>query len=388
MGIFDKLFGQKGKTIIQCEEREYMVWKWQPTDKASNKVAIISKDATLLVNFGEVAVVIGNRSTGDTFTFIEGPYHDSLGNAYSGDASMVYFINMQGNNQVKFTVPYFDVADPRNVDLPVPVAVSGSFAFTISDYRGFVNLNRLDSFNLTDFNSQTKDALMRHVKSVVANIPIQYEIPLVSLESQISQVNEIVQKELAIRFMNDFGVTLKALDISAIRIDKESKAYTKLKSITQDISVEEAVHQAELKQKVADAEADVQIKDIRENQAEKMRVRREESDIDLMDKRKSVEEKHRVQSAELDIELMDKRKGVEEKYRIQRTQTEEAVRNGRINIVSPQINVGTMTDNLKKGIHIQPQSSNPVRPKLQQTGMMPPKPNTKPESNKKDNDNE
>ena len=43
----------------------------------------------------------------------------------------IYFINLQGNNQVKFAIPYFDVADPRLPDFPVPVAVRGAITFNM-----------------------------------------------------------------------------------------------------------------------------------------------------------------------------------------------------------------------------------------------------------------
>lgn len=395
MGILDKLFGLKGKTIIQCDENKSLVWKWRSEEKTSNK---IPQDAILQVKNGEVAVVIGDQSSGDPYKYIEGPYHDSLSNAYGGTVSSVFFIVTQGNNQIKFAVPFFDMADPRNVDLLVPVAVRGSVTININDYRLFVKLNRLAEFTNETFAKQTKDSLIRNVKSVVASIPIQHGIPLVSLETQISQVNDIVQVELSDYFLKHFGINLTSLDISAISIDKESESYTTLKSITQDLSVQETKHQAELKLKIASAEADVEIKDLKDDQVEKMRVRREEANIDLMDKRQSIVEKHRAQRERTDLELVDKKKEIEEKYRAQReeaelivksqesiieenqfalhAQTEESVRSGRIGsgIGSSGINLNIpqaqMVENLKRGVS--PNGLTGSR-KVNSTGVTPPK---------------
>jgi hypothetical protein len=115
-------------------------------------------------------------------------------------------------------VPFFDVADPRNIDLMVPVAVRGTVTFCISDYQEFVRMNRLTNLNLSELTAQVKDALIRHIKSIVANIPLQHEIPLVGLESQLGTINDIVKDELVPRIINDFGVNLKALDITDISI--------------------------------------------------------------------------------------------------------------------------------------------------------------------------
>ena len=76
--------------------------------------------------------------------FIVGPYDDTIktanfpilssivGLAFGGESPFqaeIYYINLQGNNQVKFAIPYFDVADPRLPDFPVPVAVRGAITF-------------------------------------------------------------------------------------------------------------------------------------------------------------------------------------------------------------------------------------------------------------------
>ncbi len=95
--------------------------------------------------------------------FIVGPYDDTIktanfpvlssivGMAFGGESPFqaeVYYINLQGSNQVRFAVPYFDVADPRLPDYPVPVAVRGTMTFALEDYKNFIKLNRLIDFSL------------------------------------------------------------------------------------------------------------------------------------------------------------------------------------------------------------------------------------------------
>ena len=75
--------------------------------------------------------------------------------------------------QVRFAVPFFDVYDPRFSDFSVPVAVRGTISFGIKDYREFVKLHRLFSFNLDDFQKQIRDAASRYIKDAVANAPAE-----------------------------------------------------------------------------------------------------------------------------------------------------------------------------------------------------------------------
>jgi hypothetical protein len=399
MSIFKKFFGKEDTTeLIQCESRDYLVYRWE-SPKGPRKTEAIPSNSILRVNVGEVAIKFANQLTADSASYIEGPYQNPVGEGVYD----VYFINTQGTNQIKFAVPFFDVADPRNIDLMVPVAVRGTVTFCISDYQEFVRMNRLTNLNLSELTAQVKDALIRHIKSIVANIPLQHEIPLVGLESQLGTINDIVKDELVPRFINDFGVNLKALDITDISIDKECEAYATLKSITQDISVQKTKHKAEQDLNISDVEVDLRIKEMKEESAEKIRIQKEETDLQLMDKRKSMEEKHRIQSENADLDLMDKKKTLEEKFKQMReeaelkvnsqqsiidetrfamhSRTEEAARSGQILSESSRPKTkdfeAQMAENLKLGISTKKQDG---QIKLNQTGMMPPKPVSKTET--------
>lgn len=335
MGLFSNIFGKSNSgglmNVIRCDESEYLVWKWRPTGQNVNSTSrenSIRYGSTLVVKDGEVAAFIyRNQGGGAVQDFIEGPYQDTIktanfpvlsglmGMAFGGDSPFqaeVYFINLQGNNQVRFAVPYFDVTDPRNMDLPVPVAVRGSITFNLTDYKAFIKLNRLVNFDLEAFKKQIKDAVIKYVKAVVSNIPTQNGIPLVKMETQILQINDIIQQYLAMRFVNDFGVNLKALDISAIEPDKDTDAYRTLKSITQDISVQQTKQQADIAFRTNEVQAQVNMQNLKDTQ----RINT-----------KNMEETMRIQREAMEA--------------AQRAKTEEAQRSGRMQTQTmfPQANI-------------------------------------------------
>jgi hypothetical protein len=199
-----------------------------------------------------------------------------VGTAFGGQSPFqaeVYFINISGNNQLKFGIPYFDVFDPRFNDFSVPVAVRGTLTFNLTDYRTFIQLNRLIEFNKDDLFNQIKDAITKRIKQVVTNLPSETQRPVIQLERNILEVNERVTPEIQQRLSTDFGLNLKALDISAIEIDKESEDYQKLLAIT-----------ANQVTKTIDAQSEVNIKNLvdtqeinAQNLEETLRVQREEA---------------------------------------------------------------------------------------------------------------
>jgi len=291
MGLFGR--GKDGglMNVIRCDEEEYLVWKWRPLGQKENSTSrenSIRYGSSLRVKDGEVAVFVYKRDNGTLQDFIEGPFDGTLktanlpiltsivGMAFGGDSPFqaeVYFINLQGNNQIRFAVPYFDVFDPRLPDHGVPVAVRGTMTFNLTDYKGFIKLNRLINFDLEAFRKQIKDAVCRYVKSVVINTPTTNGIPLVQLESRILDINEQIEQPIKARLGNDFGVNLKAFDISAIDVDKDSPYYAELRALT-------ATNTARTMQ----AQTDVNIKNMQDtqqlnvdNMTETMRIQREEA---------------------------------------------------------------------------------------------------------------
>ena len=147
-----------------------------------------------------------------------------VGLAFGGGSPFqaeVYFINLSGNIQIKFGIPYFDVFDPRFQDFAVPMAARGTITFNITDYQGFIKLNRLINFELEDFSKQVKGAVTKYVKGVITNIPEEKGIPVLQMERKILEINEIIAAYLKPRLESDFGVNMKGFDLSTIDVDKE-----------------------------------------------------------------------------------------------------------------------------------------------------------------------
>ena len=290
MGLFGRGKGGGLMNVIRCDEEEYLVWKWRPEGQDVNSTTrenSIRYGSSLRVKDGEVAVFVYKQKDGPIQDCIVGPYDDTIktanfpilssivGMAFGGESPFqaeVYFINLQGNNQLHFAVPYFDVFDPRLPDHGIPMAVHGTITFNITDYKQFIKLNRLVNYDHEQFNKQIKDALIKYIKAIVMNVPSEMGIPAVQMERKLLEINDKVQIYLAPRFENDFGVNMKALDISTLNIDKESRYYKELRALT-----------AENTGRTLNAQTDVNIKNLQdtqrinaENMEETLRVQREE----------------------------------------------------------------------------------------------------------------
>lgn len=291
MGIFSKKSDGGLMNVIRCDEKEYLVWKWRPNNQElgkSKRENSIRYGSSLRVKDGEMAVFVYSGSEGSCQDYIIGPHDDTIktanfpvlanivGLAFGGDTPFqaeIYFINLANNVQMFFGVPYFDVFDPRFPDLPVPVAVRGTITFNITDYKGFIKNNRLINFDLKDFKSQVKSSVMKYVKGVVTNIPAEHSIPIVQMERKILEINDIIEKYVAKRFVNDFGVNLKAMDIEAIEVNKDTSEYKELKRITADISSNTVLTQSEINlQNMKDTQ-----RINTENMEETLRIQREEA---------------------------------------------------------------------------------------------------------------
>lgn len=290
MGIWGKKTTGIGiMDVIRCDEPSYLIWKWHPagSQQGNNRENAIRWGSVLRVKDGEVAVFVYKQKDGTMQDFIVGPFDQTIktanfpilasiiGLAYDGDTPFqaeVYFVNLTRIIQVKFGVPFFDVYDPRLADFGVPIAVRGTVSFKINDYREFIKLHRLSSFNLDDFQQQIRDAVCRYVKDVVANTPTVHDIPLVQIESKIAQINDVLEYDLGERLKETFGVIISGIDIGAIEIDKSSESYKQLMAVTKDVTA--ATVKAENEAKVKDIAAKQRIE--AEHYEETLRIQREE----------------------------------------------------------------------------------------------------------------
>lgn len=277
--------------VIRCDLQEYLVWKWRPEGQEVNSTTrenSIRYGSSLRVKDGELAVFVYKQKDGTMQDYIMGPFDQTIktanfpvlssivGLAFGGESPFqaeIYFINLSGNVQIRFAVPYFDVFDPRFLDFAVPMAVRGTITFNITDYKSFIKLNRLINFELEDFKKQIKDAVTKYVKQIVTNCPIDNGIPVLQIERKLLEVNDLVNGYLAPRLSNDFGVNLKGLDISAIDVDKDSEGYAELRRMT-----------AAQTAKTVEAQTDVNIRNLQDtqrintqNMEETLRIQREEA---------------------------------------------------------------------------------------------------------------
>ncbi len=290
MGLFGKKEEGGFMDVIRCDEQEYLVWKWRPLGEVNStkKENAIRYGSSLRVKDGELAVFVYKQKDGAMQDFIIGPYDQTIKNAnfpvlssivgaaFGGASPFqaeIYFINLSGNVQVRFGIPYFDVFDPRFLDFAVPMAVRGTITFNITDYKGFIKLNRLINFELDDFKKQIKDAVTKYIKGVVTNIPADNGIPVLQMERKILEINDLVAKYLGSRLETDFGVNMKGLDIAALEVDKEAEGYAELRKVT-----------AEQTTKTTVAQTDVNIKNLEDmqginalNMEETLRIQREEA---------------------------------------------------------------------------------------------------------------
>lgn len=239
---------------IRCDEASYLIWKWHPRgvpQGASDRENAIRWGSSLRVKDGEVAVFVYKQKDGTIQDYILGPYDQTIktsnfpvlasivGAAYDGGTPFqaeVYFINLAQLIQVKFAVPFFDVYDSRFLDFGVPVAVRGTISFKISDYKEFIKLHRLQTFNLNDFQKQIKDAVARYTKNIVANAPAEHNIPVIKLENKIAVINDALESDVIDRLEATLGVTVSNVDIASIEVDKASEGYRQLISVTKDVT--------------------------------------------------------------------------------------------------------------------------------------------------------
>ena len=287
------LFGNKSEggflDVIRCDEQEYLIHKWRPSGEAnsSKKENAIRYGSSLRVKEGELAVFVYKQKDGSVQDFIEGPFDQTIktanfpvlsnivGAAFGGESPFqaeIYFINLAGNNQIRFGVPYFNVYDPRFLDFGVPVAARGTITFNITDYKSFIKLTRLINFELDDFKKSIKDALIKNIKGIITNIPESNNIPVLQMERKILEINDLIKPRLQDALENDFGVNLKRFDLATLDFDKESEEYQKLVKVTR-----------EQQEKTTVAQTDVGIKNLEdtqrinaENMQETLKIQREE----------------------------------------------------------------------------------------------------------------
>ncbi|MBQ3438997.1 MAG: DUF4339 domain-containing protein [Bacteroidales bacterium] len=202
--------------------------------------------------------------------------------------------NLAKGSQIKFAVPYFDVFDPRFENFAVPVAVHGTLAYAIDDIDKFNRINKTRNVNDGVFAEKLKGQLTKYIKGVVANAPADNGIQVLQLERKILEISELIQRMVAPKIGQLFGINVRSLDITQIVVDKDSRGYRELKSVTADLeretllarqqaSLSNFTLQTELNQDALKRQHEMQFSGQEElqrmqleNQKETMRIQREE----------------------------------------------------------------------------------------------------------------
>ena len=275
MGFFDRTKEGGLMDVIRCDEQEYLVWKWRPSGGVNSTVKenSIRFGSSLRVKDGELAVFVYKQGDGTLMDYIVGP-HDSIiktanfpvltsivGSLWGGESPFqaeIYFINLQGNNQIRFAVPYFDVVDSRFPDFALPVAVRGTITFNLTDYKQFIKLNRLVDFDLEHFSQQLRDTVANYTKSFVLNSLGEGNTSILQIERRIEELRQTLASTLTTIIENDFGVNLKRLDIASIEIDKESENYSDYVRLTKEQQMRRAEIDTEQYERVAKLSAESQ----------------------------------------------------------------------------------------------------------------------------------
>ena len=245
------LFGNKREgglmDVIRCDESDYLVWKWSPANdgRSTRKENAIRYGSSLRVKAGEVAVFV-YTSNGSAMDYIEGPCDTTIktanfpvltglvGAAFGGSSPFqaeVYFINMEGLIQLPFFIPRVEITDPRLDDYSVPAAVKGSMMFNIRDYKKFIALHRLRSFEMEDFAMQIRDPMIAYVSSVVGRSPKMCNFSIYRIGSFLIEINKLLETELRSRVEEDFGINLRQVNLSSVELDKSDESYQRLDKI-------------------------------------------------------------------------------------------------------------------------------------------------------------
>ena len=143
--------------------------------------------------------------------------------------------NLAKGSQVKFSIPYFDVFDPRFENFAVPVAVHGMLVYAVDDIALFNSVNKTQNINDGMFLQKLKGQVTKYVKGVVTNAPIDNQIPVLQLERKIMEISALVQNYVTPQVEKLFGVNVRSIDIESILIDKQSRGYRELKAVTTDL---------------------------------------------------------------------------------------------------------------------------------------------------------
>ena len=180
--------------------------------------------------------------------------------------------NLAKGSQIRFRIPYFDVFDPRFENFAVPVAVECMLVYAVDDIAHFNNINKTQNINDGVFQQKLKGQVIKFVKSVVTNAPMDNRIQVLQLERKIVEISELVQQHVTPKIESLFGVNVRSIDIIEIVVDKTSRGYRELKAVTSNLERDSLQRRQEMSLGGQEEMQRMQL----EHQRETMRIQREE----------------------------------------------------------------------------------------------------------------
>lgn len=102
--------------------------------------------------------------------------------------------NLAKGSQVKFSIPFFDVFDPRFENFAVPVSVHGTLVYAIEDMVRFSSINKTQNVNDGVFEQKMRGQLGKYIKAVVTNAPSDNNIQVLQMERKILEISDLVQR--------------------------------------------------------------------------------------------------------------------------------------------------------------------------------------------------
>lgn len=180
--------------------------------------------------------------------------------------------NLAKGSQVSFSVPYFDVFDPRFENFAVPVAVHGMLVYAVDNIAHFNSINKTQNVNDGVFQQKLKGQITKYIKGVVTNAPMDNQIQVLQLERRILEISELVQQFVTPKIEDLFGVNVRSIDITKIVVDKDSRGYRELKAVTTELETDSLTRRQEMSLSGQEEMQRMQL----EHQRETLRIQREE----------------------------------------------------------------------------------------------------------------
>lgn len=246
MGLFSNNKIKKGAVadIIQCTQKDYLVWKWAPDGEDGNglRADSIRYGSMLNVDPGETAVLFyhqGNGS-GKNMEFIKGPVRSFkietanlpvlssiIGAGYGGGSpfsASVYFVNTATANQFMFFLEGCAVQDFQNPDEKFSINVKGKATFRIADCERFFTAHNLEYADTISLKETIKETLIGTMKPIINRSSLVLGIPAKFLDSYSDKIRDLAFRDVQECLDHDFAVALERLDIVSIEYDEEVQA--------------------------------------------------------------------------------------------------------------------------------------------------------------------